>query len=252
MENLFSHIRTLLFAVALTFAAVACEPKSSTVDETQSQMSEANANLARMSVLESELLPYGVNCRTPTYSSYAISRRSASELTVLQTKLNEYIAQGSNALRISKRLDVAYGDRAGLADRIGNARMLLNQVTKSLGVGTDSTGRFWTTWQECNSTHQQNLSFYGINILYFNMSKDGSALMRLPRERRREILTRARRYRECDLVLSQGRAQIFEGKNYQSGSSKSYDVTGKAIDPLAPPTSQQKSLKSLIDSLNED
>jgi hypothetical protein len=223
-QSIFNHS---LVAVAIAILGVACQPKSETVDETQTQLREANVSLARLSTIEEELRPYGVNVRTPTYSTYYITRKPTAELQILETKLTEYVAQGSNALRISARLDVSYSDRAGLAERIGNARMLLHEVKKTLGVATDSSDRFSANWHECNSVHQQNLVIYGVRILYFNPAIDSVRLMRLPRERRREIAARARRYQECEFILAQGRAQIFEGSSYKPGISKSYDVTGK-------------------------
>ena len=252
MKNLNSTLRTFVFAIALALSAVACQPKNDPVDERQTQINQANASFARMTVLDQELAPYGVNVRTPGYGTYAISRKPLAELQILDTKLTEYVSVGSNALRISARLDVAYADRAGLAERVANARTLLNEVKKNLGLGTDSTGRFWTNYAECNSTHRQNLEIYGVRILYYNPQIDGPTLARLSRDRRREIAVRARRYHECERILSQGRAQIWEGSNYKSGSSKGYDVTGKAIDPLAPPSLEQRNLNSLMDSLKED
>lgn len=242
-------MRAALIAIAITISAAACQPKNETVDNTQLQLHDANASLARLIKIEDELRPYGVNVRTPLYGSYYISRKSTAELQFLQSKLTEYVAQGSNALQIAARLDVAYADRSGLADRVGNARMLLIEVKKNLGAAGDSSSRFWTNWQDCNSGHQQNLVFYGVHILYFDATVDGPTLMRLPHERRQEVATRARRYLYCEEILSQGRAQIFEGKDYKPGISKPYDVTGKAIDPLAPPSAERRNVKSLIEAL---
>lgn len=242
MQNL---VRSLLFAVAVSFSTAACEPKVDPVDETQKQMREANASLARMDDLENELRPSGVNFRTATYNTHNVALKSRAELQVLEAKLTEYVTHGSSALRISNRLDVAYADRAGLASRLQNAKTLLAEVQRRLREDPRTASDFWTEFLSCSLSRRQNLELHGIRILQFDVAKDGVKLFALTRDQRREVAARARRYMACEKTLADGRAATRSGDT-------SVQKTNEATDPTETSKPELQSIGRLLDLLTDD
>ena len=201
-------------ALALALGLTACQPRSSSADQTQSDINAANESLQQMDILESGLRDSGFLIRNPQLSAFRISNANETELIGAKLKLEEFVTHGQSALRVANRADVAFGERISLEKRIVAAQMLLEKVRIRMGVQAGELGaRFWSTWYECNRSDRKKLS------------------------------TRVQRYLQCDEVLIRGRHAIYGGDDLKAAENR---PVSKLSD------SESQNLKALLETLNEE
>ncbi len=204
-----SRVHSLLL-LALAFSSTACDPKYDSVDERQRQITTANASLARMDAINSELTVVGVSVDKAPGVSKPVWSQPENELLIVKQKLEEFISHGATVMGISNRTDVMWAGVPKLEKRMVSARALLAEIDNQLkNVSGELGSKFWDKWNGCRKSMDTGFILHGVRVWQSYSAFDDKSIDGMESETRRKLGQRVRNHIDCSRVVRHGNAVLY-------------------------------------------